>query len=59
MQHNYHILLPVPTGHVFLEHYALIGNTLTLAMSADDVQLGFLEMVEPVPKSPDQVLSHF
>ncbi|XP_009949206.1 PREDICTED: uncharacterized protein LOC104346213, partial [Leptosomus discolor] len=55
MQHHCHILLPVPTGHVFLECYVLIGNPLTLDMSVADVQQGFLEMVEFVPKSPDQM----
>ncbi|XP_010291115.1 PREDICTED: von Willebrand factor D and EGF domain-containing protein-like, partial [Phaethon lepturus] len=54
MQHHWHMLLPVPTGHVFLESYVLIGNPLTSDMSAADVQQGFLEMAESVPKSPDQ-----
>lgn len=57
MQHPCHTSPPVPTGRVSLECCVLTGNPPTLDTSVAGVQQGFLEMVERVPKSPDQVLS--
>lgn len=59
MQRLCPMLLPVPIGRVFLEYCVLIGNPLTLDMSVADVHQDFLEMVESVARSPDQVLTYF